>query len=41
MAYSPEVVAVGGIAHIPIVILFFKTIEKRFQSRKIKFETQS
>ena len=41
MAYSPEIVAVGGIAHIPIIILFFKTIEKRFQSREIKFKSQT
>ncbi len=33
MAYSQTVVLAGGIAHVPIIIAFFKVIEKRF-SRK-------
>ena len=30
MAYSQTLVAVGGIAHVPVVIAILKFIEKRF-----------
>ena len=33
MAYSQTVVALGGIAHIPFIIGFFKFVEKKFYNR--------
>ena len=33
MAYNQSVVIAGGLAHIPVIILFFKYIEKRFNRR--------
>lgn len=40
MAYSPEIAAVGGIAHIPIIIMIFKTIEKRFHRKTSNIDAQ-
>ena len=33
MAYSQTVVLAGGIAHVPILIMMFKFIEKKFTDR--------
>tara|TARA_B100000700_G_C14543585_1_gene623160 strand:+ start:343 stop:459 length:117 start_codon:yes stop_codon:yes gene_type:complete len=33
MAYSQSIVLAGGLAHIPVVIGFFKFIEKKIGSR--------
>tara|TARA_Y100001968_G_scaffold310976_1_gene332458 strand:- start:1771 stop:1908 length:138 start_codon:yes stop_codon:yes gene_type:complete len=34
MPYSLNLVVIGGIAHIPFIIAFFKIIEKRFSPAK-------